>query len=349
VHHQEETILSFLLGIQKEYGGAIPFHRFMAEALHHPRFGYYGAHIADVGAHGDFSTSATLSTRLGSAIASWALARAGERGWKRLPLVEIGAGSGKLAQTILHQLGWFRRLHTDYVIVENSAVLRTRQKRLLGRLRVMWHDSVELALEALGGRALIFSNELVDAFPCRLFEKTPEGWRELGVTLSPEGGLSECLMKSHPDDPWFSTLGPLPNGQRVERHDSYHLWLTSWASAWREGSLLTIDYGDLAQDLYARSPAGSLRGYWKHNRLTGRDVYARFGKQDLTADVNFSDLTEWGLQLGWENNRLTTQREFLQTWCPHPKSEKSDSILDSPEGAGVAFKVLEQHLRKQLL
>ena len=321
----------------------------MAEALHHPRFGYYGAHIADVGARGDFSTSATLSTRLGSAIASWALARAGERGWKRLPLVEIGAGSGELARTILRQLGWFRRLHTDYVIVESSPVLRTRQKRLLGRLRVMWHDSVELALEALGGRALIFSNELVDAFPCRLFEKTPEGWREVGVTLSPDGGLTECLMESHPDDPWFSTLGPLPNGQRVERHDSYHLWLTSWASSWREGSLLTIDYGDLAQDLYAQSPAGSLRGYWKHNRLTGREVYARFGKQDLTADVNFSDLIEWGHQMGWENRRLNTQREFVQNWSPHPKSDKNDSILDSPEGAGAAFKVLEQQPRKQLL
>jgi SAM-dependent MidA family methyltransferase len=78
-------------------------------------------------------------------------------------------------------------------------------------------------------------------------------------------------------------------------------------------------------------------------------VYARFGKQDLTADVNFSDLTEWGLQLGWENNRLTTQREFLQTWCPHPKSGENDLILDSPEGAGAAFKVLEQQPRKQLL
>ena len=340
---QEETILNFLLGIQQEYGGAIPFQRFMAEALHHPRFGYYGAHIADVGARGDFSTSATLSPRLGSAISSWALARARERGWKRLPLVEIGAGSGELARTILGQLGWFRRLRTDYFIVENSPVLRTRQKHLLARLGVRWHDSMGAALEALEGRALIFNNELVDAFPCKLFEKTPAGWRELGVRLSAEGGLSECFVGEKLDNPWFGKLGQLPTGQRVERHDSYSEWQNSWAASWREGSLLTIDYGDLAQDLYTHSPAGSLRGYWKHRRLTGRDVYSRFGKQDLTADVNFSDLMDWGLQAGWRTLQFTTQREFLQTWCrKSSESAEKEGILDSPQGAGGAFKVLEQ-------
>jgi SAM-dependent MidA family methyltransferase len=199
------------------------------------------------------------------------------------------------------------------------------------------------ALEALEGRALIFNNELVDAFPCKLFEKTPEGWRELGVRLSAEGGLSECFFGEKLDNPWFGKLGQLPTGQRVERHDSYSEWQNSWAASWREGSLLTIDYGDLAQDLYTHSPAGSLRGYWKHRRLTGRDVYSRFGKQDLTADVNFSDLMDWGLQAGWRTLQFTTQREFLQTWCrKSSESAEKEGILDSPQGAGGAFKVLEQ-------
>ena len=342
--NQGETLLGFLLGIQQECGGTIPFHRFMAEALHHPRFGYYGAQIADVGARGDFSTSATLSGRLGSAIASWAIARAGERGWKRLPLIEIGAGNGQLAAAVLDQLGWFRRLRTDYLIVESSRVLRARQERLLHRRGVRWHDSVESALGALGGRALIFSNELVDAFPCRLFEKTTTGWKELGVTLSPEGSLSECFTGNVPADPWFATLGPLPEGQRVERHDFYRVWLDSWAASWREGVLLTIDYGEEAGALYTRRPEGSLRAYWKHRRFTGSEVYARFGKQDLTADVNFSDLMEWGRKLGWTTRRLDTQREFLETWIAgQPSSGNIAGILDSPEGAGEAFKVLEQN------
>lgn len=347
--HQGETLLGFLLGLQKECGGTIPFHRFMAEALHHPHFGYYGAHIADVGARGDFSTSSTLSGRLGSAIASWALARSKELGWKRLHLIEIGAGSGQLAHRVMRRLGWFRRLRTDYIIVESSTVLQARQKRLLRGLGVRWHDTVKSALDALGGRALIFSNELVDAFPCRLFEKTADGWNELGITLSLDGGLSECFIGTTTHDPWFDTLGTFPTGQRVERHDSYRDWMASWAASWCEGSLLTIDYGDEADALYTRRPEGSLRSYWKHRRLTGSEVYARFGKQDITADVNFSDLMEWGLELGWENSPLATQREFFQTWCPYPKSEEHDSILDSPDGAGAVFKVLEQQSRRQLL
>lgn len=75
--------------------------------------------------------------------------------------------------------------------------------------------------------------------------------------------------------------------------------------------MLTIDYGDTEERLYTRRPEGSLRAYWKHHRYTGRDLYVRFGKQDLTADVNFSDLISWGEALGWETIQLTTQSEFM--------------------------------------
>lgn len=341
----EETLLAFLLRIQEECGGAVPFHRFMAEALHHPRFGYYGARIADVGAQGDFSTSATLSDRLGRSIAAWAGARAREAGWRRIPLIEIGAGNGLLARTVLRRFGWFRRLRTDYRIVESSPLLREHQRKLLGRHGVRWHGSVKEALEALGGHALIFSNELVDAFPCCLFQKTTEGWKELGVTLSPGGALSECFVGDTLHDRWFETFSGFPDGQRVERHDSYREWLKTWAGSWRAGSLLTVDYGDLAPTLYERRPTGSLRAYWKHRRLTGREIYARFGKQDLTADVNFSDLLQWGEDLGWINRPLMTQGEFLQIWCAggDDVSWDRDRFLDSPDGAGEAFRVLEQN------
>ena len=43
-------------------GGAVPFRRFMEAALYDPNFGYYARQIRSVGAQGDFSTSATLST-----------------------------------------------------------------------------------------------------------------------------------------------------------------------------------------------------------------------------------------------------------------------------------------------
>lgn len=334
-------LLDFLHSLQEQCGGSIPFERYMAEALHHPRFGYYGSRIANVGARGDFSTSATISESLGTAIAAWCLARAKALKWQRIAIIEVGAGNGMLARTVLRQLGWFRRLRTDYLIVESSPVLKERQIKLLRRQGVKWHDSVESALGALDGQALIFSNELVDAFPCRLFEKQSDGWSELNVTLSHDGSLAETIGMQIQGDPWFNTFRELPLGQRIERHESFLRWLGGWAPQLRQGSVLTIDYGDVAGKLYEGKIAGSIRAYWKHQRLTRRDIYARFGKQDLTADVNFSDLMEWGKSFGWHTSSYTTQADFLKEWTSSNKTNK-DLFLSCEEGAGTAFKVLEQ-------
>lgn len=334
-------LLGHLLSLQESCGGTISFERFMTEALHHPRFGYYAAHVADIGSRGDFATSATLSDLLGKAVANWASARAAEMGCRRIPLIEAGAGSGMMARSILDHLGWFRRLRTDYLIVESSPVLRERQERLLRRRGVRWLDSMESALALLDGSALIFSNELVDAFPCRLFEKTTEGWHELGVRLSQEGALTETSRGIIDSDPWFTRFGELPFGQRVERHDSYRNWLGIWGRGLRRGSVLTIDYGDCAGCIYERRQGGTLRAYWKHRRVTGSAIYSRFGKQDLTADVNFDDLRAWGGALGWRTVSFGTQAEFLGKWGPGTTRE-ADGFLSSGEGAGEAFKVLEQ-------
>jgi SAM-dependent MidA family methyltransferase len=336
-------LLSFLLRVQEECGGAIPFERFMQEALYHPRFGYYSAHIKDVGREGDFSTSATLDEGLGAAIASWIRLRSRELGWSDIPVIEVGAGNGALARSVLGNLGW----QTNYMIHETSPVLRERQKRNLRWKGVRWIDSLPQTLDSLKGRALIFSNELVDAFPCRLYMRTETSWEELGVRILPDGSLSEVSLSSP------STLGgfaspdtlplpsPAPMGQRVERHDSYHSWMRAWAPHWKSGSMLTIDYGDVRERLYTRRPEGSLRAYWKHQRYTGRDLYVRFGKQDLTADVNFSDLIAWGEALDWKTILHTTQREFMAEY--HPKTSITSSTKFITVGdTGDAFRILEQ-------
>ena len=331
--------------MQDECGGRIPFERFMREALYHPTFGYYSSQIQDVGKGGDFSTSATLDPLLGESIANWIIKRAKELGWRRIPVIEVGAGSGLLARSVIRHLDWKSRWHVDYMICETSPILRSKQQKNLRWRGVRWIDSLKSELEKNDGRALIFSNELVDAFPCRVFQKSKEGWCELSIILHPEGSFSETtfppIVPIH-SYTWFADFTGLPNGQRVERHDSYHEWLRAWGALWKEGYLLTIDYGDLAKNLYCSRPAGSLRAYWKHERITGSHVYARFGKQDLTADVNFSDLIGWGQSLGWKEESFTTQREFLSRLISPKKIAGLSSRFLIPGDAGDAFKVLEQ-------
>ena len=335
-------LLSFLLDLQKMYGGAIPFERYMQEALYHPQFGYYSAKIHDVGSGGDFSTSATLDRGLPQAIAAWITQRARDLQWRRIPVIEIGAGSGSLARSILHHLDWRIRWKLDYMIHETSPVLKNRQQQLLRWKGVRWIASLADALELSGGRALIFSNELVDAFPCRLFEKSEGAWRECGVCFDEQTGLSEVLLQAAPADPWFEQFADLPEGQRIERLDSYHSWLKEWSPRWEEGAFLTIDYGDMSHRIYERRPEGSLRAYWRHHRLTGGNLYARLGKQDITSDVNFSDLICWGTDLNWKHQPLVTQREFVKSWLPPEKLHSLSTRFTNPSEAGDAFKVLEQ-------
>ena len=100
--------------------------------------------------------------------------------------------------------------------------------------------------------------------------------------------------------------------------------------------MLTIDYGAAtAEKVYHRRPGGTMRGYFRQERIEGGGVYARFGRQDLTADVNFADLIAWGKEYGLDNSNLSTQQEFLTRFA-------AGGCTMATEDVGSAFQVLEQ-------
>jgi len=327
----------------EESGGAMPFEAFMALALYDPELGYYARHVSDVGgSRADFATAATLTGALGRGIARWVGEERRHHRWGGpLHLVEVGGGDGSLAATVLRALGWSGRRGLRYHLVEVSDPLRVRQQERLRRRRVEWHGRVEDALAAAGGRALVFSNELVDAFPAKWlrYDAGAADWREVWVEYDPATGLRERFRPLEPPlSPGdYSALGlsDAVEGQRVEIQPAYRDWLGGLAGAWREGSLLTVDYGGAPEEVYRRRPGGSLRAYWRHQRLEGAEVYRRVGRQDLTLDVNFTDLVRWGEALGFETVSLETQRAFLRG-----RGEAEDPVAESE--AGAAFRVLWQ-------
>lgn len=319
-------------------GGAMPFEEFMALALYDPVHGYYTRGIADVGgARGDFATSATLSDALARAIAKWIVGEIAVQGWRGpVAVIEVGGGNGALAAEVLKALGWWRRRSIRYHLVEVSPVLRELQRKRLGR-SVNWHETITGALDAVGGKALIFSNELVDAFPVQWLVFHEGTWREILVRYE-SGRLSETFRDYDGPTPDLTDPG---EGQRVEQRPAFRNWLEETAAALHKGSMLTIDYGAAtADEVYHRRPGGTLRAYHRHDRIEGGGIYARFGKQDLTSDVVFSDLVRWGGELGWENIALASQREFLVRF---------GAATDFPAGEelGESFRVLmQQFLRK---
>jgi SAM-dependent MidA family methyltransferase len=315
-------------------GGKLRFDQFMELALYHPVHGYYSARMETVGRKGDFSTSSTLDHSLGRALAHWIRAEAKVLRLRHPTIVELGSGTGQLARTIL---GCFRRWEKfRYCFVDIHA--RSRASR-----RIKQFKSVREALNAAGGIAILFSNEFVDAFPCRRFVRAESGWDEIWIELQ-EGRWREHTMPAQ-DDPESSSLSPgFAIGQTVEVHERYHAWLEELSSSLQEGALLTIDYGGSATENYRGRTSGTLRAFFQHQRLEGMEVYRRPGQQDLTADVNFEDLRRWGRALGLSEIDYVNQRDYIEKWYPDALKRDNPStrfILD-PSGAGTAFKVLHQ-------
>jgi SAM-dependent MidA family methyltransferase len=331
--------------------GTLRIDEFMAAALYDRDGGYYARAETIGGARRDFSTIPSLSPLLGQAIARWALALPDS---KRGPLdiIEVGAGGGHLAEAILKAAGWWARRRIHYRIVEISPRLRRAQQEHLAGRRVSWHTSVAEAV-AQTDRPVVVSNELVDAFPCRLFRFENDTWSELRLPWPPP---VDVQLSSHPvqdlDSDCYSSLaaenwpdGKIPAGQVVEIHASYRDWLGQWVPAALRLNHLTIDYGDVMPGLYRGRTLGSFRGYLAHQRLTGPRVWRAPGTLDLTCDVNFTDLESWGNEYGLGTREYTDQAGFLKQWLPDKLTanpgQKLAAIMN-PDGAGAAFKILWQ-------
>ncbi len=327
---------------------AIPFSEWMRGALFDPQGGYYARNIRTVGRGGDFSTSATISRVLGEAMTAW-LATEINLAPSVRTVIEVGGGEGSLMRDTMKSLGFWCRHRLRFILVESSSVLREKQKSTLQSGRVEWFDNLPAALNACEGRAFIFHNELLDAFPVTLAQWDGTSWKVVWLEKL-DGRWTEQLRDLSLDNEaarHFSALAhPSAEPQRRELGTAADAWLRSWAGHWHEGAMLTLDYGDVFPKLYHRKPRGTLRAYLHHQVLTGTQVYENMGRQDITADVNFTDIMRRGESLGWSNVTFENQRQFLQRHLrDFGKRIVSDSALNfltDEEGAGAAFKVLTQ-------
>ncbi|MCE9520033.1 MAG: SAM-dependent methyltransferase [Verrucomicrobia bacterium] len=345
--------LNCMITSESDANEAVPFSEWMRRALFDPQRGYYARQIRTVGRRGDFTTSAGIGDALGEAVAGWLVQE-----FKNTPdvrtVIEVGGGDGSLMRSLRHALGFFTRWRLRFFMVESSPVLQTQQKATLGGKAVTWFDDLPAALEACGGRAFIYHNELLDAFPVTLAEWDGSAWRE--VWLSWKGGLwieeLRALSIGAEERPEFSALSQQPSvfPQRVELGSAAQSWFRGWAPKWNQGAMLTLDYGDEFPQLYHRQPRGTLRAYLLHERLTGASVYENMGRQDITADVNFTDLLRWGESCGWEASNIETQREFLARYLRRFEQrigqDQALRFLADEHGAGTAFRALVQRAQR---
>jgi SAM-dependent MidA family methyltransferase len=111
-------------------GGWISFAEFMQAALYAPGLGYYAAGATKLGAAGDFVTAPELTPLFGRTLAHALAPVLVETGGD---VLELGAGSGRLAVDVLGELDRLNALPARYCILEVSADLRARQQEMLAR------------------------------------------------------------------------------------------------------------------------------------------------------------------------------------------------------------------------
>jgi SAM-dependent MidA family methyltransferase len=282
-------------------GGAITFAHFMDLVLYDPERGYYSSR-AKIGFQGDFLTSPEFHPAFGSLIARWIARTANDIQLPELCVVEMGAGSGALAEQVLETLPEAR-----YCIVETSPALIEAQRARFGR-RVTWAASLE---ELAPIRGIVISNELVDAFPVHRVRVREGRLRELYVGLEGDRLIEVEADPSTPDlQAYFERLGLRPpEGAAAEVNLRARDWIRGVGRALARGAVLTVDYGAEAAELYRDRPEGTLRGYWRHT-IT-RDPFVRLGRQDMTSHVDFTSLAAAGREVGLEPEPLRTQRDFL--------------------------------------
>jgi SAM-dependent MidA family methyltransferase len=297
-----------------EAGGWLPFDAYLDQVLYAPGLGYYSAGAAKLGAAGDFTTAPELSALFGRCVARHCapLLHAGA------DLLELGAGTGALAATVLPQLAALGALPRHYDILEVSADLRARQRRRLEwlppplRSRLRWLD----ALPAQPLRGVILANEVADALPFRCFTVTAGGYLERGVGLDERG---EFTWVERPAPPELATelarIGatlpaPWPAGFRGELCLRAAPWLAGLAAALHTGTVLLFDYGLGRSELYhPQRDCGTLHCHYRH-RAHG-DPFLFPGLQDITAWVDFTRLAEAASDAGLEVAGYCTQAAFL--------------------------------------
>ncbi|MEW6729984.1 MAG: SAM-dependent methyltransferase [Acidobacteriota bacterium] len=306
----EEKILTHITN-----RGPITFSDFMEMVLYDRDYGYYSVVAERIGPAGDYYTSANVAAEFGALLAQQCLEMRAQLGTERLVIVEIGAGTGQLAFDILTALIAEHHLSAqeiEYLICETSPAMQARQAEKLERFttQVRWVNYQALASAPIEG--VIISNEVVDALPVHRVKWQGRRLRELFVTAAGTGLQTEWYKPS------TLQLGAylqrfdirLEEGQIAEINLNAIVWLQQVAAALRRGFVITIDYGDLVDHLYAPDhQEGTLRCFYRHT--LNDEPLARVGEQDITADVNFSALIDYGQEFGLETVRLARQADYL--------------------------------------
>jgi SAM-dependent MidA family methyltransferase len=157
-------------------------------ALYQAGSGYYSAGAHKLGSGGDFTTAPEISPIFGMALtnAILPLLEAYRSQGKPTCILEFGAGTGKLAASILGRLRELNFPLDHYGILEIAPDLAQRQRTLLEETKndlqystaIDWLSALPIEFEGV-----MIANEVLDAIPCERIVYHNGEWHQQGVVI----------------------------------------------------------------------------------------------------------------------------------------------------------------------
>ncbi len=304
------SLVDFIAQRIAQAGGWISFAEYMSLALYAPGQGYYSAGARKFGPGGDFITAPELTPIFAQCIAAQAARVLAATGGGEI--LELGAGSGRLAVDMLLELRRLDSLPERYCILDLSPDLRQRQRALLQAEapdllgRVEWLDTLP---ERFTG--FIVGNEVLDAMPVHLVHWQADAVCERGVARSSAG--FEFQDRPLPAGTLLDAAHSLPitgPDYLSEINLAAPALVRSLADCLARGLILFLDYGFPQTEYYHPDRnTGTLMCHYRHHVFD--EPFFLPGLTDITAHVDFTAVADAALVAGLDVLGYASQAHFL--------------------------------------
>jgi SAM-dependent MidA family methyltransferase len=261
-------------------------------------------------------------------------------------ILEFGAGTGKLAASILGRLRELDFPLDHYGILEIAPDLAQRQRTLLeeSKNELQYSTAIEwLSTLPSQFEGVIIANEVLDAMPCERIVYQNGEWHQQGVVIQ-NGSLA---LESGPVVdrqllPDYLLTHSFSEGYTTEINPQSEAWMTAVTQAITSGLFITLDYGFPASEFFhPQREQGTLMAHHRHHTII--DPLYLPGLCDLTSHVEWSSISSAALTAGADEIYFNNQGNFLL------EAGIGDLVLEKMDPANAtAFLPVSNALQKLL-
>ncbi|MDX1949672.1 MAG: SAM-dependent methyltransferase [Rickettsiales bacterium] len=294
-----------------ENKGFLSLDEYIDRCLYDENFGYYRAKNV-IGEKGDFITAPEISQIFGEIIAIFIINKIQNFSDIKIDIIELGAGNGTLADDVLRVLSKFKNLYQNisYKIYDVSEFLIKKQQEKLAKYqgKTSWISDLEKTKNK--NLTIFIANEFFDALPIKQYIFEDFKWFERIIKYNKPKDkfyFDKIIAENLPKKLQKFTEKKKPKNNSIKEFCPLipdFIKKISDIINQNNGMLICFDYG------YFHSNYGDSLQAIKSNKYT--DIFSNLGESDITAHVDFEDISNELKQNGIKNIFLNQQGDFLR-------------------------------------